>query len=72
MVAEERRLRAKTEAQVKELQKWGQQAEEKIRTLSSRRDEEGRTRQEKDERLRKLDERMGRIERVRRAVQGVG
>lgn len=72
MVADERRLRAKVEAKAAKLEERHREAQERLRESAGRREEAGRLREERIQRLRVLEERIGKVERVRRVVQGVG
>jgi len=72
MVANERRLRAEVEAKAARLEERYREAQERLRELAARWEEAGRMREERILRLGVLEERIGKVERVRRVVQGVG
>lgn len=72
MVADERRLRAKVEAKAVWLEARNREAQERLQELAGRWEEAGTMREERLMRLRILEERIGKVERVRRVVQGVG
>lgn len=72
MVADERRLRAKVEAKAQKMEARYRETRDKLKELSTGREEARTMREERVMRLSVLEERVGKVERVRRVVQGVG